>query len=327
MSLVYGGIEMIRRYGVVLIVCLVAVLFSGSLACGQNVIVLDKVVAVINSEVITWSELYKAMEFEASPAVKALGEQERRKIFRENEAIFLEGLINMKLMLMAAKAANINVSEADVMETVRSIKEKYNLNDDAFKAAIGKEGFTLDEYKKKLLDQLTVSRMIDMEVRSRIIVNDKEIDEYIQKNKDGAADEGYVISMILVKKSDEPARDEERAKAAFAGIKAGKAFADVAREFSDDSSARAGGNLGFLKKSELSTAYLEVLSKMKEGETSEPFQSGAGTHILKLEGARVFKSPAEFRQAVKERIFNEKNENAYKAWVKGLRQSAYVEIK
>jgi peptidyl-prolyl cis-trans isomerase SurA len=318
---------MIRRYGVVLILCLVAVLFSGSLAGGQNVVVLDKVVAVINSEVITWSELYKAMEFEASPAVKALGEQERRKLFRENEGIFLEGLINMKLMLMAAKAANINVNEADVLETIRSIKEKYNLNDDAFKAAIGKEGFTLDEYKKKLADQLAVSRIIDMEVRSRIIVNDKEIDEYIQKNKDGAADEGYAISMILIRKSDDPARDEERAKAAFAGIKAGKAFADVATEFSDDSSARAGGNLGFLKKSELSKAYLEVLSKLKEGETSEPFQSGAGIHILKLEGARVFKSPAEFRQAVKDRIFSEKNDNAYKAWVKGLRQSAYVEIK
>jgi peptidyl-prolyl cis-trans isomerase SurA len=327
MSLLYGGIKMIRKYGVVLILCLVAVLFTGSLAGGQNVIVLDKVVAVINAEVITWSELYKAMEFEASPAVKAMGEQERRKLFRDNEGIFLEGLINMKLMLMAAKAANITVSEAEVQEAMKSIRDKYNLNDDAFKLAIGKEGFTMDEYKKKLMDQLAVSRMVDMEVRSRIIVNDKEVDEYIQKNKDGAADEGYAVSMILVRKSDDPARDEERAKAAYAGIKAGRDFAEVAREYSDDSSARAGGNLGFLKKSELSQAYMDVLSKLKEGETGAPFQSGAGIHILKLEGSRVFKSTAEFRQAVKDKIYSEKNDKAYKAWVKGLRQSAYVEIK
>jgi peptidyl-prolyl cis-trans isomerase SurA len=318
---------MIRRYGVVLILCLVAVLFSGAIAGGQNVIVLDKVVAVINSEVITWSELYKAMEFEASPAVKALGEQERRKVFRDNEGIFLEGLINMKLMLMAAKAANINVNDAEVQEAMKSIKDKYNLNDEAFKTAISKEGFTLDEYKKKLLDQLTTSRIVDMEVRSRIIVTEKDVDDYIQKNKEGAADEGYSLSMILIKKSDDPARDEERAKAAYAKIKAGKAFAEVAREYSDDSSARAGGELGFLNKAELSKAYLDVLSGLKEGETSEPFQSGAGTHILKLEGSRVFKSPAEFRQAVRDRIFNERYDRAYKAWVKGLRQSAYVEIK
>jgi peptidyl-prolyl cis-trans isomerase SurA len=318
---------MIRRYGVVLILCLVTVLFSAAIAGGQNVIVLDKVVAVINSEVITWSELYKAMEFEASPAVKALGEQERRKVFRDNEGIFLEGLINMKLMLMAAKAANVNVNNAEVQEAMKSIKDKYNLNDEAFKTAINKEGFTMDEYKKKLLDQLTTSRIIDMEVRSRIIVTEKDIDDYIQKNKEGAADEGYSLSMILIKKSDDPARDEERAKAAYAKIKAGKAFAEVAREYSDDSSARAGGELGFLNKAELSRAYLDVLSRLKEGETSEPFPSSAGIHILKLEGARVFKSPADFRQAVKDKIFSERYDRAYRAWVKGLRQSAYVEIK
>jgi parvulin-like peptidyl-prolyl isomerase len=159
------------------------------------------------------------------------------------------------------------------------------------------------------------------------VVTEKEITDYIQKNKDRAADEGYRISMILIKKSEDPAADEERVKAASGKIKAGTAFAEVAKQYSDDTSARAGGDRGFVKKADLSQEFIDVLSRMKDGEVSEPFKTGSGTQIIKLDEARIYTTETSLKEAVKNKLSSEKFERAYKSWMKGLRQGAYVEIR
>ena len=94
------------RVGVMIIVCVL--LFSG---LARAAVLLDRVVAIVNQDVITWSELYKTMEADASPSVKALKEDERRKVFRENEASFLETLINVRLQMQEAKNLGISVSD------------------------------------------------------------------------------------------------------------------------------------------------------------------------------------------------------------------------
>ncbi len=319
---------MIKRFGTVFvkICCLVAAVLC-FFAPSYGDIMLDKVVAVVNAEIITWSELYKAMEFDAAPTVKALPEIERRKIYKENEGIFLENLINLKLILQSAKMANIGAGEAEITQTIKDISAKYGLNEDAFKSAIAKEGFTLEEYKKKLAEQIISSKVVDFEVRSRIVVTEKEIADYMLKNKDRAADEGYLISMILVKTSADPAADSEKVKAAYAMIKAGTPFAEVAKQYSDDASARTGGDKGFVKKADLSKEFIDALSKLKNGEVSEPFKTAGGTHIIKLDEARIYSTADARKDAVKNKLLSEKFERAYKSWIKGLRQGAYVEIR
>jgi peptidyl-prolyl cis-trans isomerase SurA len=321
------GDKMFRKSGLIIILAVFVSILLHAAAMGADSIVLDRVVAVVNSEVITWSEMYKAMEFEATPSIKALKVQERRKLFKESEGLFLENLINTKLLLQAAKAANIGATDVEVKEIIKGIMDKNALTEDTFKAVIEKEGFTLDEYKKKLAEQIIATRVVDIEVRSKIIVTDKEIDDYIKKNKEGAADEGYKIRIIVIKNSEDTAREEQKVKTAYAKIKAGTDFSEVAKQYSEDSSARAGGDLGFVKKTDISSAYIEALSKLKQGEVSEPFKAGSGTHIIKLERAMIFKTQNEFRAAVKDKIYAERFERANRSWLKGLRQNAYVEIK
>ena len=89
----------------------------------QAAILLDRVVAVVNQEVITWSDLYKAMEFEASDKMRGLKDEEKRKIFKENEGIFLESLIDMKLQLQAAKQLGIDATTDDVNSTIVDIRK------------------------------------------------------------------------------------------------------------------------------------------------------------------------------------------------------------
>ena len=300
----------------------------GLCTVSDGAILLDKIVAVVNSEVITWSELYKAMEFEASPQVKALNERERHKIFEQNEKLFLENLIDMKLLLQEARKNGINASDDEVNKTMQSIREKYGMTEAAMNDAISKEGFTNAEYKKKLADQIIINRLIDSEVRSRIVVTDDELTAYVAKNPALAStEEGYRISLIVVKKTDDPKQAEEKARVIYEKIKAGENFAEAAKKYSEDASAKAGGDLGFVSRGVLSKEFLDVLSKLKPGSVSEPFRTGTGMNIVKLESEKVYKSQDDLKAAMRDKLYAEKFEREYKSWVKGLRQKAYVEIK
>jgi peptidyl-prolyl cis-trans isomerase SurA len=322
-----GGI-MGKRFGSgsVRIFCAVVAIICSCFGLSYGEIVLDRVVAVVNSEVITWSELYKSMEFEATPAIKALSDQERRKVYKESEGVFLENLINTKLILQAAKIVQIVASEAEVTRTINEIKAKYKMNDEAFGKAIESEGFTIKDYKQKLAEQIIAGKLVDLEVRGKVVVTEKEINDYILRNKD-AADEGYIFRMILIKESDKPGAAEEKVKAAYEKIKGGTDFAEVARQYSDDSSARAGGEKGFVRRADLSREFVDVMSRLKKNETSEPFKTSAGSIIVKLEDSRIFTKEGDLKVAVKEKLYAGKYDKAYRAWIKGLRQQAYVEIR
>ena len=269
----------------------------GFFTISEGAILLDKVVAVVNSEVITWSEVYKAMEFEASPQVKAMSERERHTIFEQNEKSFLENLIDMRLLLQEAKKAGISASDDEINKTMQSIREKYGMTDAAMKEAVIKEGFTTDEYKKKLSDQIVINRLVDRDVRSKVVVTEGELNAYLAKNTTlPEAEEGYKISLIVVKKTDDSEQSEEKARTIYDKIKAGEDFADAARKYSDDSSAKAGGDLGFVSKKDLSKKFLDVLAQLKPGAVSEPFSTAGGINIMKLESEKIFKSPDELRQ-------------------------------
>jgi peptidyl-prolyl cis-trans isomerase SurA len=323
MILGIGG-KMFKKMVLILIVAV----FAFSSTAYPSVIVLDKAVAIINKEVITWSELYKAMEFEASDAVKAMPSAQKQKIFKDNEAAFLETMIDMKLQLQEADKHGITASPDAVNKAIEGIKKKHSMPDAAFEAAIKSEGFTLKEYRNKLFEQITINRLIDQEVRGKIVVSDKDIDNYMKGNKDTLKDrEGYSVSHIFFKKTDDKKKVEDRAAEAYQKLKSGGDFAEVARQYSEDLSARSGGDLGFIKRTDMSKEFLDIISTMKQGDISLPFWSGNGLHILKLNETIVFTNPQEEREILRRKIAEELFQREYKSWIKSLRENSYVEIK
>ncbi len=134
------------RVGMMIIACI----FLFSDLSHANVL-LDRVVAVVNQDVITWSELYKAMEADASPKIKELQKDEQRKVFKENEAVFLETLINVRLQLQEAKNAGVRVSDEELQGAIDGIKKKYSMSDDAFSESLKNEGFTYVGIQEKAL--------------------------------------------------------------------------------------------------------------------------------------------------------------------------------
>jgi len=315
----------VGRVGMVLIACVL--LFSG--LAGASVL-LDRVVAIVNQDVITWSELYKTMEADASPAVKAMKEEERRKVFRDNEASFLETLINVRLQMQEAKNLGIGVSDAELQEAIDSIKKKYSMSEEAFKESLKGEGFTYEEYKKRLREQIIISKLVNTQIRNKIVVKDDEIRKFMTENKDALGDtEGYKISQIVLKKQkdSDKSRLEEKASELLKKIEGGESFSAVARQYSEDPSASAGGDLGFLEKKQLNKTFTDVISGMQPGDVSKPFWTDNGLHILKLESRSAAKNNTEIFEEAGNMLRNKLFTARYNAWMKSLREKAFIEVK
>ncbi|TAL26063.1 MAG: hypothetical protein EPN94_03945 [Nitrospirae bacterium] len=297
----------------------------------QAAILLDRVVAVVNQEVITWSDLYKAMEFEASDKMKELKDEDKRKIFKENEGVFLESLIDMKLQLQAAKQLGIEATADDVNSAIADIRKKYSLDEPALIESLKKEGFTFDEYKKKIAEQMILSRIVTHQVKSKIVVSESDIEKQMGENKGILADgEAYRIRQIFFKKTDAGADRkaiEQKAEGILKQLKAGEDFAALAKQYSEDPSRKAGGDLGFVKKRYMAKEFIDVISRLKAGEVSQPFWTDRGLHIIRLEEKSEKHSEAELKESIRNKLIEKYSSEKYKSWLRGLRENAYIEIR
>jgi peptidyl-prolyl cis-trans isomerase SurA len=287
---------------------------------------LDRVIAVVNKEVITWSELYRAMEFEATADMKALKEEDRKRIFKENEASFLDMMIDRKLQVQAAKKLDIDATKEEITDTIEGIKKKYSMGENEFQESLKKEGFTLEEYRKRLAEQIILSKVVGKEVRSRIVISPEEVTAYLAKNRDA----GYRVRQVFFKK-DEKDPDgkalEARAAEVMLKLKEGEDFSSLAQRYSEDPSARSGGDLGYIKKEFLAKGFLDVISEMNAGDVSKPFWTEKGLHILKLEEKGDIKNEEELREAAKKRLFEQRFNEDYKNWIRSLREKAFIEVR
>lgn len=313
------------RIKVILILLLIAISFTTLSKATTMPFLLDRVVAVVDKEVITWSELYRAMEFESGMDFRNVNEADKKKFFKDNEAQFLETLIDRRLQLQAARKLDISVSNEEVKEAIEGIKKKYNLSDKDFIESLKAEGMSIDEYKKRLSEQIILSKVVNQQVRSKIIVSEEEINEYLSKNKGSS----YRIRQILIKKTKDRDKDSMMAKAqeALSRIRAGEDFSAVAFSVSQDPSAKSGGELGMIKKELLSREFLDVLSRMNVGDVSEPFWTDKGLHIIKLDERVEAKTQEEMKEMARKKLFENKFNEAYRGWIRSLRERAFIEIR
>ena len=287
---------------------------------------LDKIVAVVNKEVITWGELYRTMEFETTSEMKSLSDAEKQKVFKENEAAFLERMVDMKLQLQLAKTLDIDASKEEIAEAIQGIRKKYAMDDKEFQESLKKEGFTMEEYKKRLAEQIILSKVVNQQVKNKIVISDEEIKNYMATNQGTE----YKVRLIFLRK---PEKDfDKEAMEAKAGevlqkLKSGESFPSLAQKYSDDPSGRTGGDLGFIKKEHLSREFLDVLSAMQVGSVSSPFWTEKGLHIIYLEEKVDAQNAAEFKEIVTRKLMEKRFNEEYKIWIRSLREKAFVEVR
>ncbi len=294
-------------------------------------VLLDRVVAVVNKEVITWSELYKMMEYESTEQMKALSEEDRMRVFKNNEALFLEKLIDMRLQLQEAKRIGLDVSPEEVKEAIENIKRKYSLTDKSLEEYLAKEGLNVEGYKKSLSEQILASQFLNKQVRSKIVISDDEIKSLIDAYKANLVnDESFKIRQIFLKKPKEEAERkaaEEKASLILQRLKSGEDFSKLAQETSEDPSGKQGGDLGYVKKNLLAEEFIEAFSTMKPGDISPPFWTEKGLHIVKLDDKSSAQSTEDTTENIRKQLTERRFMEKYKSLIKDLREKAHIEIR
>ncbi|HZN86229.1 MAG TPA: peptidylprolyl isomerase [Burkholderiales bacterium] len=249
----------------------------------------DRIVAVVNKEVITLTEL-------ADRTAVAERELQRRRIAAPERAVLerqvLERLVLDKAQLQLAVDTGLRIDELQLDRAAQRVAENNKMTLAEFRAVLERDGVAFERFRADLRQQMLLQRLREREVDGRVQVGESEVDLYLEEHKASAALAlEYEVAHILVRIPEQagPERIEEaRARAARARqqAQAGADFAQLAAGVSEAGDALQGGALGWRTPGRLPELFADALVKMQPGEVSELLRSPAGFHVLKLLGRR-----------------------------------------
>ena len=245
----------------------------------------DRVVAVVNDEVIT--------RYELNEQKRAVAAQLKRQGVAlppdgELDAQVLQRYINEKVQLQYAREYGVRADDETVNASVQRIITDNKMSMPQFVNALKADGVTLEKFRDELKNEIVLSRLRDREVESRVVVTDSEIDTYMaQVLAQGANQAEYSLAHILILVPEQATPDQietrkKRAEEAEKQLKAGTAFGQVAAVFSDSNDAVQGGALGWRQADRLPALYATAASTMKPGDTSTVLRSANGFHIVRM---------------------------------------------
>lgn len=259
-------------------------------ASAQQVTLIDRIVAVVNKEVVTLSELNE----QVTSAERQLRRQgtplpERSVLERQ----LLERLILQKAQLQLARDSGIRVDEIQLDRAVQRIAENNNMTLVGFRRALEADGVNFERFREEVREQILLTRLREREIDGRIQVSDSEVDLYLEELKaSGSERVEYNIAHILVRVPEQARPDQieqarERAQKARAEALAGHDFGKLAATYSDGPDALRGGAVGWRERDRLPELFTAALDKMTPGAVSEVMRSPAGFHVLKLVDRRA----------------------------------------
>ncbi|MGB3209116.1 MAG: peptidylprolyl isomerase [Desulforhopalus sp.] len=302
--------------------------------------VVDKVVAVINDDIITLSEL----EEETAGLFRTIarenpGESVMEALEKARETA-LDGMIEHRLIQQKAEKYNVTVTDEDVDAAYEKMREGMSLNPSEFRLKLEKSGLTEELYRKKLQSQILQSRLLSYDVRSKIIVTDEMVLDYYDENYTSRVDGGsyYLLQIGLSwTASDDPetlaankAETRKEIERVYNLAKNGQDFRSLAEKFSDLPSASDGGDIGVFTLDEMAVAMRDAIAPLKPGELSKIIDTPAGFQFFKVlsgeENAIVVSASFEsVKEEIRQKLFEEKLKEAYSEWVRKLKEDAYIQ--
>lgn len=247
----------------------------------------DRVVAVVNDEPITLHELQARVQF-ISAQLRSQGTELPPQDVMQRQV--LERLITDKVQMQLAKETGIHVDDATLDAALVRIADNNRLSPEQFRAALEKDGVSWDGFREDVRKEITLARLRDREVDSRITISDAEIDAFLAEQKGKTAEEVNIQHILLrIPEGASPeVLAEIRAKAdtALSRIRLGEDFGKVAATLSQAPDALSGGVVGWRNLDRLPPLFVSALGTMKPGDVSDVLRSAAGFHILKLNDRR-----------------------------------------
>ncbi len=301
-------------------------------------IVIEKIVAVVNNDIVLLSEWEQRFALVRVQLQQIIDPVERKKKEESMRWELLERMIEDKLLNQEAKAKQIEVTDADIEGAIKRTREQNgNIPEAEFAAELKKRGYSMDAYKAMMRGEISKFRLLQQTMASKIRITKEDEYAFYKKmtSKEKPGPPEYKLRHIVFVLDEKPTPEQlksQREKAENVLLLAKqtpKNFAALARRFSQ-AGQDDGGDLGYVKMSEIDPVLGRAMSTMKEG-TVHPkvLQTNMGFHVLYLEQLRVANvlSFKEARPEISKRLQQEAYENMYKKYVTQLRKKAVIEIR
>jgi len=303
--------------------------------------IIDRCVAVVNDDIITLSDVNEAGKPLFQRAAKQIPADQLGEALQQARKTVIEKLINKKLLLQEAKRYNMTVSDEEVGKALQSILKQNHTSMDQFRKEMVSMGLDEKQYREDLKDQILSSKLVNVAVRSKVIIpEEKIIDYYDMHYTEQVGDGGFYILQIgctwdgskdgvALKKAKEEAR--KKAVRVRSLAVAGKDFKKLAHQYSDLPSSTDGGDIGVFREEEMADSMRKAVTKIKPGEISEIVETPSTYQIFKLlssqEGQIITKVPYEsVKEEIRDILHQQELKTLYQDWLKELRGQSYIRV-
>lgn len=297
--------------------------------------VVDRVVAVVNEEIISLSELSNALNPYAQ-RIKSLGyppEKEREMLFKVREDM-LNQLINQKLTDQESKKYSISVSEKELDNAIERVKEVNNYTDEDLRSMLAKEDMTIEGYRSKVKEHLIRSKLLNYAIKSKIIITKDEIMSYYNSNIEKYRGEKKYYLKNIIKRVGLNVSDDEKQnirsnmEEIHDKLKGRKKFEDVIKDYVDSDFDIKNLDLGMFKYNELSPEIQEAIKELKAGDFTKVVETEVGYQIIYVEKMeeKQDKSLEEVTPEIQDILFGELVERKFETWIGDLRQKSHIKV-
>ncbi|MBA3006726.1 MAG: SurA N-terminal domain-containing protein [Proteobacteria bacterium] len=301
----------------------------------------DRVVAVVNDDVITMSEVNEEGKAFFQKITEQAPAGELSAALRHAREEVLNGLIDKKLIAQEAVKQKVTVNDAELEAALKQMIVSNNMSPEQFREQLKTVGMTESVYRDNLRNQILQSKLLNYEVRSKIIITDDMILDYYDTKYTKHVDQGgfYLLQMGFVwkkdsghsEKTDKAARLDarKRAERVRSLVESGQDFSTLAKKFSELPSAADGGNIGTFQREEMADYMRPVVTALTPGQVSPVVETPDGYQFFKLlssqDGGIVVQAPYEsVKEEIRKMLYDEKLKEEFGIWVSKIKEAAYI---
>lgn len=309
--------------------------FVSGLVLAAETVTVDRIVAVVNEEIITLYDLNRKFEPYAHniKALRYSKDKERKMLFKVRSDLLKE-LVDRKLADQEIKRNKLVVTDSEVDITIERLKASRSFTDEDIRAGLAEQGLTMEDYRKEMKEQLLRSKLVNIEVKSKIVITDENIQAYYDSHREKyIGQKKYHLWNVYIVISQYAGDSEKRSalknmETIRSKLSQGMPFEELTKDDSIASLGAKGGDLGLFLINELSPQLQKVVENMKAGEFSSIININSGYQILYvekiIEGSS--KGVEEVRGEIEDILYKELVNDKYQEWLDDLRRRSHIKI-
>ena len=317
--------------------CCILGVFLYLLAAGAaQAVIVDRIVAIVNSHVITLSQLEKrARPYLREYLSEDMSPEEKAQVKQTIYSKILPQMIDDYLVEQEIERLGISVSDQEVDHAIENVCRNNGITVQELEEKLKQDGTSMEEYRKQVATQIERARLINSQVQSKIVITDEQVRAYLRGENSSSEYGGpyYILDHIcVVPESNAPsaqAAAEQKAEEALKALEDGEDFAEVAKKYSSPVPIASELRLGVFSLDEMSPSIKKAVEDLKPGSFSGVIETPMGFQILKLVGISSSKEenidPA-LMEETRHKLYNQEINQRFQDWLNELRSKSAIRI-